>query len=515
MAKSHEIARTGNALKLSADKIVMLPVSEVRPYEKNPRKNADAVKFVKASIEQFGFKVPIIIDSNRVIVCGHTRLLAAKSLGMTEVPCIMADDLTDDQIRAFRLADNKVGEFAEWDMDMLGDELDAIADACDIDMGEFGFDLSDDEETEVVEPEEVEIPDEVEERAKAGDLWKIGEHLLLCGDSTSAQHIERLMGGAKADLVFTDPPYGMKKESEGVLNDNLNYDALLDFNREWIPLSFEYLKDTGCWYCWGIDEPLMDIYAHILKPMKKANRLVIRNFITWAKHSAIGVNSTGMLSYPRETEKCWFVMKGQDWNNNNAEFFKTKYQRILDYMQGEALVANIGPQDIKRVCGCQMYSHWFTRSQFAIISEKHYKELQQEYKGRFLKPYEQLREMIGDSYDPTACLKPYFDNVAKDDYGDIGLTDVWRISTTSNKERENTGGHATPKPIALCCRAITASSRENETVLDLFGGSGSTLIACEQLNRKCRMVELDPHYCDVIIARWEKLTGQKAVKLEG
>lgn len=140
MAKSHEIARTGNALKLSADKIVMLPVSEVRPYEKNPRKNTNAVKFVKASIEQFGFKVPIIVDSNRVIVCGHTRLLAAKSLGMSEVPCIMADDLTDDQIRAFRLADNKVGEFAEWDMDLLGDELDAIANACDIDMGDFGFD---------------------------------------------------------------------------------------------------------------------------------------------------------------------------------------------------------------------------------------------------------------------------------------------------------------------------------------------------------------------------------------
>lgn len=140
MAKTHEITRSSNSLKLSADKIVMIPVSEVRPYDKNPRKNTNAVKFVKASIEQFGFKVPIIIDSNRVIVCGHTRLLAAKSLGMSEVPCIMADDLTDDQIRAFRLADNKVGEFAEWDMDLLGDELDAISDACDIDMGDFGFD---------------------------------------------------------------------------------------------------------------------------------------------------------------------------------------------------------------------------------------------------------------------------------------------------------------------------------------------------------------------------------------
>lgn len=144
----------------AARNILVLPISEVRPYEKNPRKNENAVKYVKESIRQFGFKVPIVIDSNRVIVCGHTRLLAAKSLGMTEVPCIMADDLTDDQVKAFRLADNKVGEFAEWDLDLLGDELDAIADASDIDMGDFVFDLyGDDEETEVVEDE---VPEEVE-----------------------------------------------------------------------------------------------------------------------------------------------------------------------------------------------------------------------------------------------------------------------------------------------------------------------------------------------------------------
>ena len=183
--------------KASAQNIVMLPVSEVRPYEKNPRKNTDAVQYVKASIEKFGFKQPIIIDGNRTIVCGHTRLLAAKSLGMEEVPCIFADDLTDEQVKAYRLADNKVAEFALWDDDLLNMELGDLADIGDIDMTQFGFDPFEEvpEEVEAVEPEEVEIPDEVEERAKAGDLWKLGEHLLLCGDSTSAQHIERLMGG--------------------------------------------------------------------------------------------------------------------------------------------------------------------------------------------------------------------------------------------------------------------------------------------------------------------------------
>ena len=312
-------------------------------------------------------------------------------------------------------------------------------------------------------------------------------------------------------MVFTDPPYGMKKESEGVLNDNLNYDDLFEFNKKWIAVSFAFLKDTGCWYCWGIDEPLMDIYSGILKPMKKANQIVIRNYITWAKHSAFGIGSDLQLSYPRETEKCWFVMKGMDWNNNNAEFFNTKFEAILNYMQTEAEKAGIKPNDIKEVCGVQMYSHWFTKSQFAIISDKHYKELQNHYPGCFEKPYEKLRDMLGGSNNPTACLKPYFDAKAIDNYGDIGLTDVWRIPTASSKEREETGGHATPKPLKLCARAIHASSRENENVLDLFVGSGSTLIACEQTGRNCYMMELDPHYVDVIIKRWENFTGQKAV----
>ena len=123
----------------SARSIVMLPVSEVRPYEKNPRKNSEAVKYVKASIDKFGFKQPIVIDSNRVIICGHTRLEAAKSLGMAEVPCIVADDLTDAQVKALRLADNKVAEFSEWEMNLLGGELGELAEISDIDMGDFGF----------------------------------------------------------------------------------------------------------------------------------------------------------------------------------------------------------------------------------------------------------------------------------------------------------------------------------------------------------------------------------------
>ena len=141
MAKTENSTPTSE--RKAARSIVMLPVPEVRPYEKNPRKNAEAVKYVKASIEKFGFKQPIIVDSNRVIIAGHTRLEAAKSLGMAEVPCIVADDLTDAQVKALRLADNKVAEFSEWEMNLLGGELGELAEISDIDMGDFGFDLSD------------------------------------------------------------------------------------------------------------------------------------------------------------------------------------------------------------------------------------------------------------------------------------------------------------------------------------------------------------------------------------
>lgn len=479
------------------------------PYEHNAKIHGEyQVEKLKASIQEFGFLTPCLIDKEYNIIAGHGRVIAAKELGMETVPCVFIEGLTEAQRKAYILADNKLGELGEWDMAVVLSELEELRDL-DFNIEVTGFELPELEDDEDEGTEEDEVPDEVEKRCNPGDVWILGNHRLVCGDSTDVYTYEKLMGGKVADLVFTDPPYGMKKESEGVLNDNLNFDDLLDFNREWIPLTFASLKDTGCWYCFGIDEPLMDIYSEILKPMKRANKIVIRNYITWAKHSAFGVNSDLQLSYPKETEKCWFVMKGMDWNNNNAEFFNTKFQRILDYMQKEADKAKLNAKKLHEVTGVQMWSHWFTRSQFSIISEKHYKELQAACPGCFEKPYDDLRKMLGESNNPTAELKPYFDAKAIDDFGEIGLTDVWRIPQTSNKEREGLG-HATPKPIALCARAIHASTREGEIVLDVFGGSGSTMMACEQLNRRCFMVELDPHYCDVIIQRWENLTGKAA-----
>lgn len=174
--------KTSKTRKSAADKIISLPIGEIRPYENNPRKNADAVKYVKESIRQFGFKIPIVIDSDRVIVCGHTRLLAAKSLGLSEVPCIMVDDLTEDQVKALRLADNKVSEFSEWDLDLLGAELESLAGDCDLNMCDFGF--FDESEKE---------KDKEETQENGVDLTPTYQIIIECSDEMEQQDIfERL-----------------------------------------------------------------------------------------------------------------------------------------------------------------------------------------------------------------------------------------------------------------------------------------------------------------------------------
>lgn len=491
--------------------IIKLNINEVIPYSNNPRKNDNAVDAVAESIKQCGYCSPIVIDEDNVILAGHTRLKALKKLKWKEVECVRKTGLTEEQKKKYRILDNKTNELAEWDFDLLEQEIDGL----DFDGFDFGFEMSEFEEPQtIIEDEPPEVDEENEPITQLGDIWQLGEHRLMCGDSTDRATVERLMDGKKADLVFTDPPYGMKKEADGVLNDNLNYDDLLEFNKKWIPLSLEFLRDMGSWYCWGIDEPLMDIYSHILKPLARKNEIVLRNYITWAKHSVYGMKSALRLSYPRETEKCWFVVKGSSWNNNNVEFFNNKYQKVLDYMNAEAQKVGLTAKRLYELTQVQMWGHWFSKSQFTVIPKWHYETLQREYNkdGAFLLSHEELRGMIGLIGDKKLPEKPYFDCTWFDD-GDIPLTDVWRNSITSNKEREQTGGHATPKPLKICERAIVTSSRDGDTVLDVFGGSGSALIACEQLNRKCRMMELDPRYCDVIIKRWETFTGKKAVKI--
>ena len=382
--------------------IEYLPISAIKPYEKNARKHQDAdVDAIVASIKEFGFADPIgVWGDKNIIVEGHGRLMAAKKLGMESVPVIHLDHLTDEQRRAYALAHNKTAEMSEWDFDILGGELDDIF---DIDMSEFGFELEDDEEpAEIVEDE---VPEEVEPRTKLGDIYQLGNHRLICGDSTDPAVIDRLMDGVKADMVFTDPPYALVGNSTGL--GSATDDMLKPF--------FLAIFQNICKFT----HDLMHVYVccdwkscnAILTEAKKT-QLTEKSLIVWDKES-IGLGSPYMSQY----ELIWFF---ENHKQKTMQAGKTEYKNR---------------RNIK------------------------------------------------------------------------GKSNVWKYKRVQDRE------HNAQKPVELVAEALNNSCFENEIVLDLFGGSGSTLIACEQLNRKCYMAELDPHYCDVILQRWENLTGKTAVLL--
>ena len=392
-------------------KIVEKQTTDLIPYENNARINDDAVEFVANSIKEFGFKNPIIIDNNNVIIAGHTRLKAAEKLGIKKVPCIIADDLTDEQIKAFRIADNSTAQIAEWDMAKLQAELDAI----DFDMSSFGLQEQMDEieklienEKEITEDEVPEVDEENEPTCKLGDIWQLGEHRLMCGDSTDKATVEMLMNGKKADMIFTDPPYNVDYEGKGkerlkIQNDSFATDEECA-KRLWLP-AFENMQsvanDCCAYYCCM---PQGGTHMMMMMMMMKAGWQVKHELI-WKKQSI--VLNRADYNYQHEP-----ILYG--WNKTHKFYGKGKFY----------------------------------------------------------------------------------------------TTSVWEFDRpTKSKE------HPTMKPIALIVEALDNSSKKRDIVLDLFGGSGSTLIACEQNNRICYMMELDPKYCDVIIKRWENLTGKKAIKL--
>lgn len=490
-------------------KIEKRNIDELQGYDKNPRKFTEkGLKDLKKSLQNCGDANIITINADNTVLGGHARLTVMKQLGYKEVDVKVPDEfLNEKQVQevVVRLNANTAGE---WDLDKL--QADFNVD----ELNEWGLDI---EFTELEEEKEIvedEVPEEVETRAKRGDIWQLGEHRLMCGDSTKVDDVEKLMNGEKADMVFTDPPYGMLKENKGVKNDSLDSIhqrdkiSLLEFNKKWIPLTIKVLKDNGSWYCWGIDEPLMDIYYCILKPYILDVKLTFRNLITWDKGCAQGQNSNLFRMYPVASEKCLFCQCGfQEGFNNNGDDYDYRFEPIRKYIEDECIKCGIN--EAKKfntvLSATNKYQHLVTKSNWYLITEKDYLILQSYAKtiglSAFQIPYFELKQ----KYDN---LWAYFNNTHDN------MNDVWHFPKTSQEERKQTGGHATPKPIALCSRAIKSSSRENETVLDVFGGSGSTLIACEQLNRKCFMMELDEHYCDVIITRWENLTGQKAVLIE-
>lgn len=430
MAKTENSTPTSE--RKAARSIVMLPVSEVRPYEKNPRKNAEAVKYVRASIEKFGFKQPIVIDSNRVIISGHTRLEAAKSLGMDEVPCIVADDLTEAQAKALRLADNKVAEFSEWEMNLLGGELGELAEISDIDMGDFGFDLSefdniglDDEETEVVEDE---VPEEIEHVCKKGDLWMLGEHRLMCGDSTNAEDFAKLMNGERADIAFTSPPYNMQAS---------NISKAFDSDK---------VKDT-----YGIKDGTYNEFSDALSNEDYAKLL----------NGALDC----CLAYSDEVLfNIGILAASKNGIIDMMAAHKDKFSDIIVWNKNQCMP-------------------------LCLPSQIH---------------------LLGHVCELIFCFGNAGTRAFSHSQWELGKMHN-RIDVGGQHANEYSKIHHATFPVELPGYIIKWFSEKS--VLDCFGGTGTTMIAAEQLGRKCFMMEMDQHYCDVIIARWEKLTGQKAVKL--
>ena len=483
------------------------PIEKLKHLDGNPRKGN--VEAVKKSYEKFGQRKPIVATKDGEVISGNHQLAAARELGWNKIAVVFTND---DKLtaKAFALADNRTADLGTYDDDLLADMLGSVSSDLEL-LEATSFDEKDlmslIKKQEVIEDD---APAIRQTEIKLGQKYKLGNHTLVCGDATNNDYYDLLISNNQIDLVFTDPPYGMKKEKEGVLNDNLNYEHLLEFNKKWIPITFDVLKENGSWYCWGIDEPLMDIYVHILKPMMKQNKITFRNLITWDKGDAGAggvsfMGKEGLRSYPVSDEKCLFVMTGVQGFNTNSDNYYDQWDKVRLPLLAEAEKVGLNNKLLKEITGVGMYGHWFTKSQWTLIPQEHYEKIQNYYKNEaFKKDYEEIKKDYKKIKKDWYKTRSYFDNTHDK------MKTVWEFNRVKNKEKKEAGNHATPKPIKLCTRAIKSSSKVNENVLDVFGGSGSTLIACEQLERNCFIMELDPEFCQVIIDRWEKFTGKKA-----
>ncbi len=393
-----------------ASKIELWPLDRLRPYEKNARTHDDdQVEQIAASIVEFGFNNPVLVDSDDGIVAGHGRLLAAKKLDLDQVPVVVLDHLTDAQRRAYVIADNKLAEQAGWDEAVLAGEVAALQDE-DFDLGVIGFtdeelaDLLDglgDDAGLAADGDLPELP--AEPVPRSADLWHLGDHRVLCGDATCAQDVSRLAGGQAAAMAFCDPPYNIdygnikhpKFKMRDIQNDNLDADEFRQFCRQWAAQIREHV--TGCVYVCGPPGPDgRTMFAEL------DNALHCSTTVIWNKD----VFTLGRSKYQNKHEPIWF-----GWNTTGKRFT-----------------------------------------------------------------------------------------------GNRTLTNVWDFDRPKRSDL-----HPTMKPVELVATAISHASRRGDIVLDLFGGSGSTLIACEKTQRKAQLLEIDPKYIDVIVTRWQEYAGQQAI----
>jgi DNA modification methylase len=380
--------------------IYQRPLSDIKPYEKNPRQKYDIQK-VAQSIKEFGFQQPIVVDRAGVIIVGHGRYQASKSLGLETVPVVIAD-LSPEKAKAYRIADNKTNEYSDWDIGLLQQEFTDLLDI-NYDLELTGFDADELEKLIVGEKEgltdEDAVPETPEEpKAQLGDIYKLGEHRLMCGDSTMIDQVEKLMNNNKADVLFTDPPYNIDfKPQRGthdkILNDSMDSNKFKEFLNDVLTNSFSIQKKDTYSFIWCGWPTIRDFHNAI------ENIYEIKSLNIWVK------NNFGIGYYTRP-----------------------KYEPFFLCLNGNPKKPIKAPADV-----------W---------------------------EYDKVSKTLHSCEKPVGLIKNIFD-----------IFDLGKI------------------------------------VYEPFGGSGSTLLACEKTNRKCYMMELDPKYIDVIIKRWEQYTGQKAEKI--
>jgi len=471
---------------------------------KHSRRNLDAIK---ASLRKFGQQKPIVVDAKGIVLAGNGTLTAAQELGWTEIQ-IVRTELAGVEATAFAIADNRTAELAEWEEDKLNAVLQSLkVEDADL-LAATGYDAAEVDKMSKAEVAEDEVPEPpAEPITKAGDLWILGEHRVLCGDSTKAEDVGRLMAGEKAQLIHADPPYGMGKEKDGVQNDNLYGDKLDAFQMAWWRAFRPHAEDNASAYIWGNAEGLWRLW--FIGGLSASERLTLRNEIVWDKGGAgFGVGTESQRCYFPE-ERCLFFMIGEQGFNNNADNYWDGWEPIRSYLETEMNKCG-GAKNWKAALGNQMGGHYFTKSQWCFPTEEAYKKLQAFGKGNAFKrehdelkrEHDELKREHDELKREFYGTRAYFDNTHEN------MTDVWEFNRVTGEERH---GHATPKPIEMMARAIKSSTQDGGLLIEPFLGSGSTLIAAEQLGRKCYGMEISPAYCDVIVQRWENLTGKKAV----
>lgn len=453
---------------LPQPEIRVVSLQDLKPWDKNPRRG-HAVDAIARSIEAFGYQAPIIVQKSTLrVLAGHGRLEALKRKGYTDAPVVIAD-LTDEQATLYTIADNKLGELSTWDEQLLADIVQGLNLATTA-LSVTGFDeaalrelLQDLDADPHVDADEVLEP-EASAVSQAGDLWELGRHRMLCGDARHKASYEAVMRSDGAALIFTDPPYGVDykaKKFDLIKNDELKGDALLAFLTEAFVLASTWTHPKAAFYIWHASSTRED-FAWAMK----AAGLVERQYLLWVKPSI----TLGHADYHWQHEPCFYAAKdGQapvfygDRTQGTVWHVASRAGNRLRYQLGQGLTISTGDREL-----------------YVAPAAPRAKKLR-----RVRIQPDQVVELATE----------------------ISAGDVWAVGRDAATE------HPTQKPVELARRAIENSSRPGDMVLDPFLGSGSTLLAAEISGRTCRGLELAPQYVDVIVRRWQRLTGQTAKNL--